>query len=581
MAATILIWLYTLVILFLYGFATARFLQRLLRIDSNQHISFAFYFFIGAAFLTTLASILSLFMRINLEAAVLTLIGAVAIVIFYLQEIKTLLREACSPLKKIHPLIRVVALLALITTIEIATHKPANSDTGLYHAQAIRWIETFRVVPGLGNLHTRLAFNSSWFVLTSLFSFTFLKIQSFHLTGSVLFLASLLYFMEGFLQLFKFNFRLSVLLKAAFLPLSFYVLASEVSSTGTDLPVTLLTWIILTAWVELIEAREIDSLKQPASMFQTVILFLLTIYMLTVKLSSLPLLLLPLFWLFGWLKEKKYHLVSWMVAISIVIMVPWLVRNVIVSGYLVYPQPEIDLFQVDWKIPKQVVTDEKEWITSWARYPRLPKEEVLAMPVTRWAATWFSDMTRNRQLILLVIAAGPFILGFLVLAGMAILPRLFKPILKTWKPYLLAALLAYLGNVFWFFTVPRFRFGNGFLIFTLVLIGLAAISFFSKVLKPLAKYFPPLLASITILYLGMTFYQSIDRPTLMQRWILPMDYVNLPTAPCSYNNFSIYCATQYEQCGYEPFPCAPTGVHQVGMRGSTYQDGFWVPGAPR
>lgn len=577
MATILLIWLYTLVILFLYGFITVRFLQRLFKIESDQHISFPYHILIGAAFLTTLTSLLSLFIRINLEAAILTLIGAVVIVFFYHQEIKSLLLDSISTLNKIHPLIWVVTALALITTLEIATHKPVNSDTGLYHAQAIRWIETFRVVPGLGNLHTRLAFNSSWFVLTSLFSFTFLKIQSFHLTGSVFFLTSLLYFLNGFFQLFKRDFRLSVLLKSALLPLNFYILASEVSSTGTDLPITLLTWIIMISWVELIEARKIDTPYQPATLLQTVILFLLTIYMLTVKLSSLPLLLLPAMWMLGWLKEKRYRLIFWMIGLSLLIVAPWLVRNVFVSGYLIYPQPEIDLFQVEWKIPKSVVIDEREWIASWARYPRLPKEVVLAMPVIRWASTWFSDLTKNRQLILTVIAIGPFLLCLLALAGITVLPKWFKPILKTWKPYLIVALLTYLANAFWFLTVPGIRFGIGFLIFSLLLVCLAGASFFSRAIKPLEKYLPHLLTSITILYLGLTFFQSIDRKTISQRWILPLDYVNLPTAPCSYQNFSIYCATQYEQCGYEPFPCAPKGVVQVGMRGGSYQDGFWVP----
>ena len=53
-------------------------------------------------------------------------------------------------------------------------------DTGLYHAQSIRWLEEYGVVKGLGNLHCRLAYNSSSFALSALYSMSFLGGQSYH-----------------------------------------------------------------------------------------------------------------------------------------------------------------------------------------------------------------------------------------------------------------------------------------------------------------------------------------------------------------------------------------------------------------
>ena len=40
---------------------------------------------------------------------------------------------------------------------------PTNYDSGLYHFSSIRWINEYAIVPGLGNLHGRLAFNQSFF----------------------------------------------------------------------------------------------------------------------------------------------------------------------------------------------------------------------------------------------------------------------------------------------------------------------------------------------------------------------------------------------------------------------------------
>ena len=45
-------------------------------------------------------------------------------------------------------------------------------DTGLYHAQAIRWIEEYGVVPGLANLHSRFGYNSASFALSAFAPYT-------------------------------------------------------------------------------------------------------------------------------------------------------------------------------------------------------------------------------------------------------------------------------------------------------------------------------------------------------------------------------------------------------------------------
>ena len=48
---------------------------------------------------------------------------------------------------------------------------PKNWDSGLYHFNKIRWINSYPVVPGLGNLHGRLAFNQSFFAYVAVLNF--------------------------------------------------------------------------------------------------------------------------------------------------------------------------------------------------------------------------------------------------------------------------------------------------------------------------------------------------------------------------------------------------------------------------
>lgn len=53
----------------------------------------------------------------------------------------------------------VAALPFVWWVLSKAMTAPSHFDSGQYHFGAIRWIEQFPLVPGLGNLHSRLAYN--------------------------------------------------------------------------------------------------------------------------------------------------------------------------------------------------------------------------------------------------------------------------------------------------------------------------------------------------------------------------------------------------------------------------------------
>jgi hypothetical protein len=86
-------------------------------------------------------------------------------------------------------------VLYFIMVLLAAQAYPKVYDTGLYHAQFIQWISTYKTVPGLGNLHGRFAYNNQSFLLESFFSLEFMKLGYFHLLNSfllILFSGSLL-----------------------------------------------------------------------------------------------------------------------------------------------------------------------------------------------------------------------------------------------------------------------------------------------------------------------------------------------------------------------------------------------------
>jgi hypothetical protein len=66
------------------------------------------------------------------------------------------------------------ALLVLVFASWIASRSmlpPMNFDSGLYHFNTIRWINSYPIVPGLGNLFFCLAYNQSFFVYAASLNF--------------------------------------------------------------------------------------------------------------------------------------------------------------------------------------------------------------------------------------------------------------------------------------------------------------------------------------------------------------------------------------------------------------------------
>src|ERR1019366_3156353 len=58
-------------------------------------------------------------------------------------------------------------LAPLPLALFVSTRDVSFYDTALYHQQAVKWLSTFGLVPGLALLHFRLGFTSSWFAFAA------------------------------------------------------------------------------------------------------------------------------------------------------------------------------------------------------------------------------------------------------------------------------------------------------------------------------------------------------------------------------------------------------------------------------
>ena len=172
MVRVVLSWCWIGLSAVLWGYA---FLHLLNKCSGYQKRELDVICILGMCALTVYSQWFSLFYKVGLAANVIILLINVLIIIGFRKKLIQELHTLKNNIRYVM-IFGVVALLIMVLTAQEIGHY----DTLLYHAQSIRWIEEYGVVKGLGNLHNRLAYNSSIFCLEALFGLKFLFGRSLH-----------------------------------------------------------------------------------------------------------------------------------------------------------------------------------------------------------------------------------------------------------------------------------------------------------------------------------------------------------------------------------------------------------------
>lgn len=154
------IWIF--ITAFLFGFAACRILIRY-HLMSEQSMYVDTILVSGLAVLTAFAQWFSLFYRVGILAT-LFLFAADIFLLFVFRKKLLAFWQGLTAVCNIYKYLLWITIFAIFFSVAAST-PPTVYDTSLYHNQAIQWIEKFGVVKGLGNLHNRLAYNSSFFAL--------------------------------------------------------------------------------------------------------------------------------------------------------------------------------------------------------------------------------------------------------------------------------------------------------------------------------------------------------------------------------------------------------------------------------
>ena len=548
MVSVICIWLYMLFTCYVVGFTCVKVVSGKTKWCVNGEIG---YLYAGLGAVMVYAQTFSLFWKVGLLANILLLTGCFACLFLFRKEFA----------KRLHAFRLTVTLPGLLMVIAIfllfayGTSKGViHYDTGLYHAQSIRWIEEYGLVPGLGNLHSRLAYNSASFSLSALYSMAFLGGRSFHCcAGFLAFLLSVVC-MKGFRK----GMLKKPLLSDFVRIMGIYYLLNifdEMISPASDYFMVLLTFYILIKWTELLERKE-------QSYFPYALLCVMSVLVVSVKLSGALLLLLVLKPAWQMIREKCIWEIMKFIVLGIFVIAPFLARNVLLSGWLVYPFTAVDLFDVDFKIPKGMADYDAKEIQVWGRgFSDVARYNE---PLGKWLRSWIADLDDVNKVFLALAVSGVFLL--VMLAVYAVIRKK-----KDMADYIYIGAVVAVCFLFWLTSAPLIRYGCIFL----WLCPVFTWGYLYCRISPHTDRFRiyAVLISLLAVYKAGIFGSEVYRQASPEYLLLQKDYENYETISYELHGYTFYYPAHGDQTGYRDFPASPVRAEDI-FRGETIEEGF-------
>lgn len=453
---------------------------------------------------------------------------------------------------------------------------PENYDSGLYHLNAIRWINTYPIVPGLGNLHARLAFNQSFFTYVAALNFYPFFGYGRSLANSFLLMLVFATLLPSLWTIIRQPSVLAHASASAYIsallitPIVAYLALSSngVASPTPDLASSLLQLAMfavlaegLAEWAE--GKREQDH--------RATVLTVLASTAVTLKLSNIAFsgVMVGISLAYVWRKSHRplRGVVRLLAPITIIIIV-WMIRGFILSGVPLFPST-IGYVPVSWAMPRDAIAAVSNETWAWARQPGAPWNTVVGN--WSWLGPW-----SHRMIDLKIDVIYPLFLSLLFAISAAVLD--FKN--GSRPQYLNASMLIapLVALIFWFFAAPDIRFASAF--FFLLLVGSAGY-----LLSSLRRYLnsKQFLGAVFIVFmlanlhfLAYLFGHPYQIKQISRHGWQPVRAVPLVQKVTS-RGLRVYLPESGFQCWDAPLPCTPYYYPDLGLRHPGELESGFIP----
>jgi hypothetical protein len=425
--------------------------------------------FFGLLFLYFLGSLFHFFTNItSLITYSILLVGFISFIFFFIQ-------------KKIDKNQLIILLSILIIFFPLSVIADPNEDFFLYYFPYIKYLESSKIVFGITNLNDFLAYSTN-----SLYNIIiFLKLP---VIENLSYAVPILYFYIFFIiylmnQLIKRNNILYVFVLSLSL-----ITFSKLRDFGTSVPPQLLLIIIGCLIYEILN-NNYSERKITAILF-------LSLFAIILRFNSVIILpIIILFFIYNiktfFLYIKKNKIIILFLTLVLLLFVS---KNLIQSGCIVYPTPQLCFSNLDWSSENKIVESKYNKLQSdakgWAFYAKekfdikkkfvwqnlkgsnfIDYNDYASMSPIFWFKYWIQDPQYKKIINLALITILIFILAII---------NLKKEQNKFYKKKIILLIFSFFCILFWFLLSPQLRYGGYFcfiFFFSLLFTNLFSIKF--------------------------------------------------------------------------------------------------------
>lgn len=510
---------------------------------------------------TVYAQIWSLFYKVGILANIVLLILCALSFLYGRKQIAHLIhvqRDKDSILKGIG-----LGILILIWAY-CTSRGYMHYDSDLYHAQSIRWIEEYGIVKGLGNIHVRFAYNSSFFALSALYSMPYIFGQSMHSVNGMI---ALILSIEALRIVHAWKRKKLLLSDFARAAALFYLtlIYSDIMAPASDYAIMCTVFYIIIKWLSQLEdEQEADNVTPYA------LLCVAGVYAVSLKLTAGLILILVLKPAIMLIRQKRWKEIILYLCMGIGVITPWLIRTVWISGYLLYPFPALDIFSVDWKIPAQAAALDAAEIKTWGR--GLNNAALVNIPMTEWFLQWFQTMLPMLGKLFIIADIISIILGFIMF-----IIALFRRKADKIKDIGLVWLAIAASYLFWQLSAPLIRYGYAYILLLIAMTGCMMWTAICIKIKLADTESMDRILCILLLMLGFVKIWSLGGYIVTQSnlpyYVAQQNYGSYELDSYEVNGVTFYYPVSGDRVGYDAFPAIPRKV-DITFRGDTLKQGF-------
>ena len=542
-------WFYCFFLILSIGAGVLKLIARFTGLPSQFAFGVFYKFWFGFALLIGILQVLSLFLPLNIIAFII--ISAIGF-LFAALNFKSVLytfRMVYHRIFTVKGLVALAGIVMLLLLVSYSANKEVtHTDTLLYHFNAVKWAKEYSVVPGLVNLHGRLGFNSSFFLFAAFTEVGVYADHSAHVALSFLMVVCLIHWS------FIIANRKELMPKRIFCMVTFPFLVIhmaariDIASLSSDYPMAILTLVFCSVLLDRLKynillllplAAAVFTIKLTGMIVIAISMLLLIVYLLVIRHENKAAIEVK--------TEKRSLAIA--LALFTFIVAGFVVRNAIVSGWLIYPFPVGNL-HLPWSVPKDYVTDMMDWIKS---FPKIPGG---ASPTTIKEHTFFYWFTQWFPRFRLTMEFNMFVGSVVILVWSLIQVPSFGKFIYPRLNLLVVLLFFAASIVFWFMSAPDIRFGS---IYFFMFLG-SSVALLYEVSKN--KNVLRILISAVLVYEIVVQIPSYDLnvdPNLFTfAYTKPLKLQRVIASPPDENPpLYIYMPLQGNQCGNSPLPCTP------------------------